>query len=342
MRRLITEIVDEAPEFHVVGTARNGLDALKQIHALDPQIVTLDVEMPELDGLQTLGYIMSESPRAVVMLSAATSERGTDLTLRCLEIGAVDFVRKPSGPISLDLATISETLLSALRAAQQVNLGSVRQLGRPRMLTPVHYRPAPGGATRAVAIAASTGGPRALAEVIPRLPGNLDAAILVVQHMPAGFTRSLAARLDSMSHLRVSEAVAGEAVQMNHIYLAPGGQHMRVVATSLGALQISLDESPPMWGVRPAADPLFVSVATHFGRQSVGVVLTGMGRDGSDGLFTLRAAGGGAIVQDRGTSTIYGMPQAALQRAGADRVVPLDQVATAIVQLLMARPVFAS
>ena len=134
MRRLIAQIIDGAPDFHVVGTARNGLDALRQIHALDPQIVTLDVEMPELDGLQTLGYIMSETPRAVVMLSAAGSDGSADLTLRCLEIGAVDFVRKPSGPISLDLETVGETLLAALRAATQVNLGGVRLLARPRFV----------------------------------------------------------------------------------------------------------------------------------------------------------------------------------------------------------------
>ena len=336
MRRLITQIIDASPDFHVVGTARNGLDALRQIHALDPQIVTLDVEMPELDGLQTLGYIMSETPRAVVMLSAAGSDGSADLTLRCLEIGAVDFVRKPSGPISLDLETVGETLLAALRAATQVNLAGVQLLARPRFVAAVP-RAASADANYAVAIAASTGGPRALAEVIPNLPSDLGAAVFVVQHMPAGFTRSLAARLDSMSHLRVSEAQEGESVRVNHIYLAPGGQHMRVAAGVKGTRYIQLDEGPTIWGVRPAADPLFTSVSVHFGRQSVGVVLTGMGRDGSDGLHAIRSAGGGGIVQDRGTSTIYGMPHAALLRAGADRITALHDVAPAVVQLLAGR-----
>ena len=340
MRRLITQIIDGSPEFRVVGTARNGLDALRQIHALDPAIVTLDVEMPELDGLQTLGYIMSETPRPVVMLSAAATDRGADLTLRCLELGAVDFVRKSSGPISLDLSTVAETLLDALRAATQVNLGGVQVLARPRFVDvdlPVAPRPLPAGATTAVAIAASTGGPRALAEVIPNLPGDIDAAVLVVQHMPAGFTKSLAARLDLMSKLTVAEAVNGEAVQTNRVYLAPGGLHMSVVTDSRGARCIALDSNPPMWGVRPAADPLFSSVARHFGRSAVGVVLTGMGRDGAEGLRQMRERGGQAVVQDRATSTIYGMPQAAMQRAGADREVPLTEVAPAIVSLLGAR-----
>ncbi len=336
MRRLITQIIDASPDFRVIGTARNGLDALKQIEALNPQIVTLDVEMPELDGMQTLGYIMSETPRPVVMLSAATTTSSVDLTLRCLELGAVDFVRKPSGPISLDLETVGETLLGALRAATLVNLGGVQLLARPRFV-PTAPRAAPASARFAVAIAASTGGPRALAEVIPNLPVNLGAAVFVVQHMPPGFTQSLAARLDSMSHLRVSEAAEGEAVEVNHVYLAPGGQHMRVVPALGGQCAIALDTGVTIWGVRPAADPLFVSVAAQFGPQTIGVVLTGMGRDGSDGLHAIRAAGGIGIVQDKSTSTIYGMPQAALNRAGADRVCSLQDVAPSVASFLIQR-----
>jgi two-component system, chemotaxis family, protein-glutamate methylesterase/glutaminase len=334
MRRVISRIVDESREFRVVGTARNGIDALAQIHALDPQIVTLDVEMPELDGLQTLGYIMSETPRAVVMLSAATTQGDVDLTLRCLELGAVDFVRKPSGPISLDIDRVAETLLGALRAATQVNLRGVQLLARPRFVESAAALVRPVVATTAVAIAASTGGPRALAEVIPGLPADLGAAVLVVQHMPAGFTRSLAARLHSMSRLPVAEAVEGEPVTSNRVYLAPGGVHMRVASGERGEPRIALDATSPVWGVRPSADPLFESVAASFGAASIGVVLTGMGRDGADGLGAIRAAGGVGIVQDRSTSTIYGMPLAALQRAGAERVVPLGGVAAAVVELL--------
>ncbi|MDB4886209.1 MAG: hypothetical protein JWN79_1647 [Gemmatimonadetes bacterium] len=338
MRRLIAQIVDDSPDFRVVGTARNGQDALRQIHALDPQIVTLDVEMPELDGMQTLGYIMSETPRAVVMLSAASTQGGVDLTLRCLELGAVDFVRKPSGPISLDLALVSEALFAALHAATQVNLTGVQLLARPRFVDAARVpQVMPQDTTVAVAIAASTGGPRALAEVIPGLPADLNAAVLVVQHMPAGFTRSLAARLHLMSSLPVSEAEDGERVQRNRVYLAPGGMHMRVVAAPDGVRRIALDTSPAVWGVRPSADPLFHSVAELYGRASLGVVLTGMGRDGAEGLRAIRQSGGLAVVQDRETSTIYGMPAAAMLRAGADRVAPLTGIAPAVVDLLAAR-----
>ena len=340
MRRVIGEIIDQSGEFRVVGTARNGHDALRQIHALEPDIVTLDVEMPELDGVETLGYIMSETPRAVVMLSAAATQGGVDLTLRCLELGAVDFVRKPTG-VGIDLSSVASTLLGALRAATQVNLQGVQLLARPRFVTAPPVVRSRTDATIAVAIACSTGGPRALAEVIPGLPGDLHAAVLVVQHMPAGFTRSLAARIDGMSELRVTEAEHGEPVVVNRVYLAPGGLHMRVVSGEPGGWTIALDDGPALHGVRPSADRLFESVAGQFGAASIGVVLTGMGKDGAEGLRAIREAGGAGIVQDRATSTIYGMPQAALKRAGAERVVGLSAVAPTIVSLLAERTVGA-
>ena len=341
MRRVIGEIIDRSGDFRVVGTARNGHDALRQIHALSPDIVTLDVEMPELDGVETLGYIMSETPRAVVMLSAASTQGGVDLTLRCLELGAVDFVRKPTGVGSHDLSTVASTLLDALRAATEVNLQGVQLLARPRFVTPAPVVRSRSDATVAVAIACSTGGPRALAEVIPALPGDLLAAVLVVQHMPPGFTRSLANRIDGMSELRVTEAEHGEPVVVNRVYLAPGGLHMRVVGNGPGAWSIALDDGPAMHGVRPSADRLFESVAGQFGAASIGVVLTGMGKDGAEGLRAIRRAGGAGIVQDRATSTIYGMPQAALKHAGAESIVGLPSVAPTIVSMLAERAVRA-
>jgi two-component system, chemotaxis family, protein-glutamate methylesterase/glutaminase len=341
MRRVIGEIIDRSGEFRVVGTARNGHDALRQIHALAPDIVTLDVEMPELDGVQTLGYIMSETPRAVVMLSAAATQGGVDLTLRCLELGAVDFVRKPTGADKHDLSSVAATLIDALRAATEVNLQGVQLLARPRFVTSQPVVRSRSDATVAVAIASSTGGPRALAEVIPALPADLLAAVLVVQHMPPGFTRSLANRIDGMSELRVTEAEHGEPVVVNRVYLAPGGLHMRVVGNGPGAWTIALDEGPALHGVRPSADRLFESVAEQFGAASIGVVLTGMGKDGAEGLHAIRTAGGAGIVQDRATSTIYGMPQAALKRAGAERIVGLPAVAPSIVSLLAERAVRA-
>lgn len=338
MRRLVSDIVDGSGAFRVVGTARDGYDALRQIHALDPDLVTLDVEMPELGGLETLGYIMSETPRPVVMLSAAESVDGHDVTLRALELGAVDFVRKPSGPISLDLATVADQLVAALHAARQVNLRGVRMLARPevRAIAPAPAAPASAPARFAVAIATSTGGPRALAEVIPALPAALCAAVLVVQHMPAGFTRSLARRLDAASEVRVVEGEDGDVVRRGTVYLAPGGRHMRVVLDE-GGPRIAVEDSPPLWGVRPAADILFRSVARCFPGACGGVVLTGMGRDGAEGLRAIRDADGFRVVQDRETSTIFGMPQAAMHVAGADRVVPLGDVAPVIAELVAAR-----
>ncbi len=334
MRRVIGDVVGTASEeFRVVGTARDGLDALRQIHALEPDIVTLDIEMPELDGLQTLGYIMAETPRPVVMLSAAGAPGSADLTIRALELGAVDFVRKPMGPLSLDLSSVRERLIGALRAAACVNLQGVSVLARPPVGTVTGGSLAADAAVWVVVIAASTGGPRALSEIVPALPADLGAAVLIVQHMPGGFTQSLAQRLDAMSTLRVCEAASGMPVQHNRVYIARGGFHMRI-ARGAGGPTLALDSGPAIWGVRPAADPLFRSAAQTFGSHVVGAVLTGMGRDGAEGLRAVRDAGGQAVVQDQMTSIIYGMPQAALATAGADRVAALPDVAAAVRELL--------
>ncbi|MFL5381908.1 MAG: chemotaxis response regulator protein-glutamate methylesterase [Longimicrobiaceae bacterium] len=353
MRRVITDILSSTDEFRVVGTARDGNDALKKVHQLDPDLVTMDVEMPGLDGLAALGYIMSETPRPVVMLSAYTVAGG-DATLRALDYGAVDFVSKPSGTISLNLETVADRLLEALRAAAAANLSMlpVRLPRGPRPPRPASAaapatpaprrkrRRAPAAPTGeasevAVAIAASTGGPRALAEMLPRLPASLGAAVLIVQHMPAHFTRTFAERLDNLEGLPVSEAVDGEAVRRDRVYMAPGDFHMRVARGADGVPRIALDQEPPVWGVRPAADPLFRSVASVYGARSIGVVLTGMGRDGADGLRAIVATGGGAITQDKATSVIFGMPQAASEHA--QRIVPLEEVHAAIEQEVAAR-----
>ncbi len=337
MRKLITELVELDKTFKVVGSARDGLDALDKIRELNPDIVTLDIEMPRLDGLEALDQIMTDMPRPVVMLSAAGSERGNEMTLRALERGAVEFVRKPSGPISIDLATVRADLMAALEAARSMNLAGVRTPPRAaQKVAPAEVStPHSAGAPRVVCIASSTGGPRALGEIIPHLSRELGAAVLVVQHMPRDFTRSLAQRLDLLSPLPVKEAENREAVLENQVYVAPGGYHMSVTGEP-GSARIRLDSSPTVWGVRPAADPLFSSVAQTFGRASIGIVLTGMGRDGAEGLRRLRNAGGIGVVQDRNTSIIYGMPQAALDLAGADHVSPAAEIAQLIERLCAA------
>jgi two-component system chemotaxis response regulator CheB len=332
MRKLVSELVDGSNEFRVVGTARNGLDALQKIRSLQPSIVTLDIEMPELDGLGALARIMQESPRPVVMLTAASGD-GDAMALRALESGAVEFVRKPSGPISLDLAKIRDELLVALRAAAEVNLAGVHG-GTLAPSAGARSVPASSTATRnVIAIAASTGGPRALAELVPALPSTLDASVLIVQHMPPGFTQTLAERLDALSALDVSEAVHGETLAPRHVYVAPGGKHMRVQNVG-SSLVIVLDDSPPVWGVRPSADPLFRSVADAASDAAIGVVLTGMGRDGAAGLRAIRDAGGVGIAQDRDSSIIFGMPQAAAVAGGATHVLPLGAIAPALVALV--------
>ncbi|MGH7605607.1 MAG: chemotaxis-specific protein-glutamate methyltransferase CheB [Gemmatimonadaceae bacterium] len=337
MRALIAEMVESTSEYRVIGTASDGLEAIEAVRTLHPDIVTLDIEMPRLDGLQVLETIMREMARPVVMLSAAGSERANEMTLRALERGAVEFVRKPSGPISIDLLTVRQELIAALNAARAVNMASVRTIPGA---VPVSAETVPkkdsGAATLAVVVAASTGGPRALGEIVPHLPDDLGAAVLVVQHMPREFTRTLAHRLDLMSPLPVAEAVEGEPVLENHVYLAPGGFHLTVRGT-IGGATAHLDTSKTLWGVRPAADPLFRSVASVFAKATIGVVLTGMGRDGADGLRCLRESGGIAVVQDRDSSIIYGMPQAALEMAGADRIAPARKIARVITDLCRTR-----
>jgi two-component system, chemotaxis family, protein-glutamate methylesterase/glutaminase len=331
VRRVVSDVIDATMEFRVVATARDGLDALQKVHALDPDLVTLDVHMPALDGLQTLGYIMSETPRPVVILSAADARTTSDLTIRALELGAVDFVQKPRAGDSLDEGLLRERLVAALRAARDADPRRVSVLARPPTVQTSVTRG--GAASRVVAIAASTGGPRALATLIPALPNPLGAAVIVVQHMPAGFTESLARRLDTLSPLPVTEARDGTLVESNHVYVAPGGYHVRVVRRNDAPI-LALSEEAPIWGVRPSADPLFVSVAQAFRANAMGVVLTGMGRDGAEGLKEIRSAGGFAVVQDNATSIVNGMPQSALDHAGADVISSISDMAGAVVLAL--------
>ncbi len=328
---VVRELIEGFDGFRVVGVARDGEEALRMVHALDPDIVTLDIEMPNVDGLHALGYIMSECPRPVVMLSAATTRGSVDLTIRALELGAVEFVRKPTDATPDGWAVVAARLHDVLRATAVTNLAGAPVLARPRHRTPAAPRRDAAPARTVVVVAASTGGPRALAEMIPGLSAQLSAAVIVVQHMPPGFTAGLARRLDQLAALPVVEAGSGDLVREGTVYIAPAGQHLSVEPAGKGA-RIVLSDEASLHGVRPAADRLFHSVARCYGARAVGVVLTGMGRDGGDGLRAIRAAGGRALVQDRATSIVYGMPAQAL--AHAEREVALPEMAAAVERMV--------
>lgn len=335
VRAILSDLISRSGCFRLAGTAADGMEAIRKVHELDPDVVTLDILMPELDGVQVLGYIMSEAPRPVVMLSALEGGGVGERTMRALELGAVDFVHKPASG-AWDAPEFGERLIRALRGAVAVNLSALPALARPVR----GERPADAGravpARHVVGIAASTGGPRVLAEVVPALPARLPAAVVIVQHMPGGFTRSLAERLDRLAGIRVAEAVHGEPLLEGRAYVAPGGRHLAVVLRD-GKGFVDLRDEAPVWGMRPAADLLFLSLAETFGPSAVGVVLTGMGQDGAEGLRALRLAGGFAIVQDRTSSPVYGMPHMALRIAGADLVLPAGGIAAAIAEQVQAR-----
>ena len=336
MRKMVSEILSRDPALCVVGQARDGADALVKTDALRPDVITMDIEMPVLDGIGALTEIMRRRPTPVLMLSSLT-QAGADATLRCLELGAVDFVGKPSGSISLDIEKIAADILGKVKAAAGARLGGrpVRPAGAARPAAaipaaPLQNRTAPPRQEKitVLAIGASTGGPRALQAVIPMLPADLGVAIVVVQHMPAGFTASLAHRLEQMSPFTVREAADGDRLQPGQVLIAPGGAHLQFGPGGVARLT----EEPPVHGVRPSVDVTLSSLVPMYGPRLLGVLLTGMGRDGARGMKMLSDRGGVTIAEDETTCVVYGMPQAAFDLGGVQSLLPLPEIAPAIVR----------
>lgn len=326
MRKVIPQIIQEDGEIEVVGTARDGTEAFKKTTELNPDVITMDVEMPGMDGLKTLGLIMSEKPTPVIMLSAYTP-KGAEITLQALEYGAVDFVCKPSGEISLDIKKVQKELLEKIKAAKNIDVAKLAFIMPEGTDSIKKEKQQDGKIEVMVCIASSTGGPRALTDVIPKITKrSLPAAYLVVQHMSEGFTTTLASRLNSQSVIKVKEATDAEEILSGIVYLAPGDFHMEIVNDN-GKYFIALNQKPAKNGVRPSADYTMASVAEKFNGKKIGVVLTGMGKDGTEGCEKLKKAGAVILAQDKETSVIYGMPKAVAEKGVVDRVLPLNEIA---------------
>ncbi len=334
MRALLTEIIGGAPDLEVVGSAPDAIAARDMIKSLNPDVLTLDVEMPKMDGLEFLERLMKLRPMPVVMISSLTA-RGSEVTLKALELGAVDFVAKPRAESISLLQGYTEEIRDKIRAAKSAHLR------RPQSASAAGARPAEtplaGVASRVlnekiIAIGASTGGTEAIKEVLVRLPAQMPG-IVMVQHMPETFTPSFAKRLDSLGALRVVEAQGGERIQPGYAYLAPGHSHMTVKKSGAGWVT-ELAKSEPVNRHRPAVDVLFNSVAKEVGKHAIGVILTGMGKDGAQGLLAMRQAGAWNIGQDQDSCVVYGMPREAAQVGAVDEVCALNNVASRILSRL--------
>lgn len=326
MRQLLSMLLSADPGIQVVGTASDPYAARERIKALNPDVITLDIEMPHMDGLTFLRKIMTLRPMPVVMFSSLT-QAGAEATLEALEIGAVDFVAKPTSDLANAMAALAETLQAKIKAAAQTRL-------RPRnsqAAQPPRERTKLGRPTgRIVVIGASTGGVEALKALLMQLPADCPPT-LITQHMPERFTGAFAQRLNRECPMTVSEATDQERIEAGHVYIAPGGTHHLELGRGGGYYFLSLIEGPPVSGHRPSVDVLFRSAARTAGRAAIGVILTGMGKDGAQGLLELRRSGAVTLGQDEDSSLIYGMPRVAFECGAVMRQFPLADMADAII-----------
>lgn len=340
MRQTLRTIVQSDPGFEVIAAARDGEDAVLKARDLRPDVIAMDINMPKLDGISALQIVMEEKICPVVMVSSLT-QQGAAITFECLELGAFDYVPKPDGTVSRHMGAVAGDLISKLRAASRSGvLDRVRRrrgtAPRPSIIKAPRQAPAVTRAPRAVAIGISTGGPATLMEVLPMLPADLAASVFLVQHMPGSFITSFARRLDEHCHLKVVEAKAGMVVEPGVCYLGAGGLHLCVFQKANGDIAIRTPAHPETLFI-PSVDVMMESVLRVYGQRTVGVLMTGIGDDGADQMVAIRQAGGYTIAESEETSVVFGMPAQAIQRGGADAVLPSYGVAAEIVRALKHR-----
>jgi two-component system chemotaxis response regulator CheB len=336
MCKVLQQIIESDPQLEVAGLARDGYEAVTLAEALCPDVISMDLNMPHVNGLQATELIMTQNPRPIVIVSSESRE-GAEATLRALELGAIDFVQKPSSGVDLDMKTIQEELTRKYRMAAKVRVVRTATLSKlPAPHAPL--APVPGFASGAAAafqgggkfpmvvIAASTGGPAAVMRVVAGLPKEFPAAVFLVLHMPAAFTKQFALQLAEIAPLPVKEAEMNEPAQPGMIYLCPGSHHLRLSPTG----KITLDPGPRVDGYRPCADLALESIAAYSRSLTIAIVLTGMGSDAAKGVRAVKAAGGYIVAQDEASSVIFGMPAEAIKTGVVDDVLPLDEISTAI------------
>lgn len=330
IRDLLTDIINQQPDMEVVAVAPDPLVARDLIKQHNPDVLTLDVEMPRMDGLDFLERLMRLRPMPVLMVSSLT-QSGSEVTLRALELGALDFVAKPSLGIRHGMMEYAAEIAEKLRAAARSRPRQARRANTPG---PQPLKAPMVSSEKLIIIGASTGGTEAIRQVLEPLPAN-SPAILITQHMPGGFTRSFAERLDRLCQISVKEAADGERILPGHAYIAPGDAHLKLARS--GANYVArLDEGPPVNRHRPSVDVLFHSAAGQAGRNAIGVLLTGMGKDGATGLLEMRQAGAATLAQDEASCVVYGMPREAVALGGAGEVLALEEIAPRLLSLAAA------
>jgi two-component system chemotaxis response regulator CheB len=335
MRHIITDILRQDPEMDVIGTAKDGREAIKKAQELNPDVITLDIEMPVMDGMSCLDNLMKQGAYGVVVVSGVSQQRA-DATIRALEHGAFDFISKPSNVFDLSSEAKKEEILSKVKLAYRT-LKKAESLKGIKIQKGVTSQHEAGQATELkyiVGLGISTGGPRALSTILPEFPGNLPAAIVIVQHMPPGFTKSLAVRLNETSRLHVKEAEDNEEIKAGTAYVAPGDNHIIFQQEGM-VVRIKLLKTPPVGGFRPSADVMLTSLSDVHTYSTMGVIMTGMGSDGSRGLMELKKKRNSIIIaQDESTSIVFGMPRSAIELGIVDKTVPLQEIPACIMNFM--------